>query len=209
LSRGILTIFNSVAPGREADFDGWFQGEHLTERLSIPGFLYGRRHKAVSGAVGYFNFYVTETPAVLASAAYLARVNDPTPRSRAIMSHVFRDMHRTVCRRDYRAGRIRGGMTVAARFATPQDGAVLQATLDDFARDETVSGEVWSSAETGVAASTEEKLRGGDRKIAHCLLVDTLHRERAEAIGEQIAALFPQAEIGVFRVLAQIGDGDA
>ena len=31
---GILAIFNDVAPGREAEFDEWFQGEHLIERLA-------------------------------------------------------------------------------------------------------------------------------------------------------------------------------
>ena len=36
---GILAIFNNVAPGREAEFEEWFQHEHLAERIALPGFL--------------------------------------------------------------------------------------------------------------------------------------------------------------------------
>ena len=55
---GILAIFNNVASGREAEFEEWFQHEHLAERIAVPGFLIGRRHEAVSGQPRYFNFYV-------------------------------------------------------------------------------------------------------------------------------------------------------
>jgi hypothetical protein len=44
---GILAIFNNVASGREAEFEEWFQHEHLG--LAVPGFLMGRRHEVVSG----------------------------------------------------------------------------------------------------------------------------------------------------------------
>ena len=42
---GILAIFNDCRAGHEAEFEAWFQGEHLLERLAVPGFLFGRRHK--------------------------------------------------------------------------------------------------------------------------------------------------------------------
>ena len=53
---GILAIFNNVAPGREAEFEEWFQHEHLAERIALPGFLIGRRHEAVSGAAALLQF---------------------------------------------------------------------------------------------------------------------------------------------------------
>ena len=103
---GILAIFNNVAPGREAEFEEWFQHEHLEERLSVPGFLLGRRHEAVSGEPRYFNFYLTRSVEVLKSAPYLARLDNPTPMTRTIMSAVFKDMIRTVCRRTLRIRRV-------------------------------------------------------------------------------------------------------
>ena len=55
---GILAIFNDCRAGREAEFEAWFQGEHLLERLSVPGFLFGRRHKAISGARRLFQLSI-------------------------------------------------------------------------------------------------------------------------------------------------------
>src|SRR5664279_815718 len=68
---GILAIWNDCAAGHEAEFEAWFQGEHLLERLAVPGFLFGRRHQAISGSSGYFAFYLVEQPVVLTSKPYL------------------------------------------------------------------------------------------------------------------------------------------
>jgi hypothetical protein len=52
---GILAIFNNVARGREAEFEEWFQHEHLHERLAIPDFLPGTmRAGARLRCVNYF-----------------------------------------------------------------------------------------------------------------------------------------------------------
>ena len=41
------------------------------------------------------------------------------------------------------------------------------------------SGEVWIALDPrGMPVSQEEKLRGGDRKIAACLMIDTLRQVR-------------------------------
>jgi hypothetical protein len=113
---GILAIFNNVAPGREAEFEEWFQHEHLAERIAVPGFLLGRRHEAISGQARYFNFYVTQSAEVLKSAAYLGRLDEPTPMTRTVMSEIFKDMIRTVCRRTFRLGAMRGTGVVTVRF---------------------------------------------------------------------------------------------
>jgi hypothetical protein len=89
---GILAIFNNVAPGREAEFEEWFQHEHLAERIAVPGFLVGRRHEAISGQPLYFNFYLTQSVEVLKSAAYLGRLDEPTPMTRTVMSEIFKDI---------------------------------------------------------------------------------------------------------------------
>ena len=122
---GILAIFNNVTPGREGEFEEWFQHEHLQERLDVPGFLLGRRYEVVRGEPNYFNFYVTRSVDVLASAEYRTRLNDPTPMTRLVMSEIFKDMIRTVCRQSFRTGTMRGAFAVAARFAAPPDESAL------------------------------------------------------------------------------------
>lgn len=207
---GILAIFNDCRAGREAEFEAWFQGEHLIERLSVPGFLFGRRHRAISGTSGYFNFYMVETPEVLTSKPYLERLDHPTPMTRTIMSEVFVNMNRTVCRRTARRGRFRGAYVVTARFSQAPDEAALAGVLEKFCADTAVAGgEIWIALDAaGMPVSKEEQLRGGDKKIAGALIVETLYEKDAAAVGAELAKQFPQADIGVFRVLCQIGRGD-
>jgi len=207
---GILAIWNDCRAGREAEFEQWFQGEHLIERLGVPGFLFGRRHKALSGSSGYFNFYLVEQPEVLTSKPYLERLDHPTPMTRRIMSEIFINMNRTVCRRAVRRGSFRGAYAVTARFNEVPDAAVLTALVEELAADTAVAGgEIWIALDPrGMPVSMEEKLRGGDKKIAGALMIDTLYQPDAESIGARLARDFGKADVGVFRVLCQIGRGD-
>ena len=207
---GILAIWNDCRAGRDAELDAWFQGEHLIERLAVPGFLFGRRHQAISGAAGYFNFYLVEQPAVLTSPAYLERLDHPTPLTRKVMSEIFINMNRTLCRRVLRRGAFRGAYAVTARFDTAPEEGALAALLDETVADTNIAGgEIWSAVDpAGQPVSMEEKLRGGDKKIKACLMIDTLHQADAEATGARLATRFADADVGVFRVLCQIGRGD-
>src|SRR6266436_9235969 len=93
---GILAIFNNVAPGREAEFEEWFQHEHLQERLGVPGFLLGRRYEAVRGEPRYFNFYLTRSAEVLNSADYRMRLNNPTPMTPMVTSKISQALLHTL-----------------------------------------------------------------------------------------------------------------
>ena len=209
---GILAIFNNVAPGREAEFEEWFQHEHLAERIAVPGFLLGRRHEAVAGAPRYFNFYLATSSAVLKSPAYLDRLDHPTPMTHTVMSEIFKDMIRTVCDRVFRRGNLRGTGVVTVRFGQQPDQTVLRATIERLIRDPAVAcGEIWLAADKrDFPVSMEERLRGGDRKIEACLVVETLRLPDAEKIAASLAATFPNTEIGVYRLLCDIrADGVA
>jgi hypothetical protein len=207
---GILAIFNNVAPGREAEFEEWFQHEHLAERIAIPGFLFGRRHEAISGQPRYFNFYVTQSIQVLKSAAYLGRLDAPTPMTRTVMSEIFKDMIRTVCHRTFRLGAMRGTGVVTIRFGERPDEAALKAVIETLMQDKAVAcSEIWQAADPlEFPVSMEERLRGGDRKINTCLLVETLRVPDAEQIAVGLGSEFPRTEIGVFRLLCEIRTND-
>jgi hypothetical protein len=206
---GILAIFNDCVAGREAEFEEWFQGEHLQERLAVPGFLFGRRHQAISGSCGYFNFYLVETPAALTSKAYLERLDNPTPMTRKVMSEIFINMNRTICHRTLRVGGFRGAYAVTVRFDDVPDIGGLTRLSDVLVRDPGIAAcEVWTALDpAGQPVSMEEKLRGGDKKIKACLMVDTLYQSDAEEFSRRFAKDFAGAEVGVFRVLCQLGNG--
>jgi hypothetical protein len=66
-------------------------------------------------------------------------------------------------------------------------------------------GEIWQAADPlQFPVSLEERLRGGDRKLETCLLVETLRIPDAEQIAAALATEFPKAEIGVYRLLCEI-----
>ena len=203
---GILAIFNNAGPGREAEFEEWFQHEHLAERIALPGFLIGRRHEAVSGDPRYFNFYVTESVQVLNSAAYLARLDNPTPMTRVVMSEIFKDMIRTACRRTFRLGSMRGIGVIVVRLGTRPDETVLKTASEALMRDKAVACcEIWQAADPlEFPVSEEERLRGGDRRVEACLVVETLREAEAERVAAALGTEFPSAEIGVYRLLCEI-----
>ena len=205
---GVLAIFNDCRAGREAEFEAWFQGEHLLERLAVPGFLFGRRHQAISGSSGYFNFYLVESPDVLTSNHYLERLDNPTPMTRKVMSEIFINMNRTVCRRTLRRGAFHGAFVVTVRFLNDApDAATLATLVEDLVQDSAVAAcEIWDAVDpAGQPVSMEEKLRGGDKKIKACLMVDTLRQADAEKIGVDLSRQFSNSDVGVFRVLCQLG----
>jgi hypothetical protein len=96
------------------------------------------------------------------------------------------------------------------RFSSQPDDAALTKRLDAAVQDTAVAGgEVWIALDpAGMLVSMEEKLRGGDKKIKGALVLDTLRQRDAELLGEQLAKEFSAAEVGVFRVLCQLGRGD-
>jgi hypothetical protein len=177
----------------------------------VPGFLFGRRHQAISGSAAYSNFYLVESPAVLTSKAYLERLDNPTPMTKKIMSEVFLNMNRTLCHRTLRRGGFRGAYAVTVRFNDPPDIEGLTLLANELASDTAIAAcEIWTAVDpAGQPVSMEEKLRGGDKKIKACLMVDTLHQADAEKLGARLAKQFANADVGVFRVLCQLGNGAA
>jgi hypothetical protein len=115
-----------------------------------------------------------------------------------------------VCRRIVRRGSFRGAFAVLARFNQKPNEAALSGTLEELTADTSVGGgEIWVALDAAdMPVSMEEKLRGGDKKIAGALMIDMLYQEDAEAVGAQLAKQYPGADIGIFRVLCQIGRGD-
>ena len=93
---GLLAVWNDIAAEDEAQFNAWYVEEHVPERLGIPGILSARRYRDAASPLSYAAIYDTESIAALASPAYLERLANPTPRTRAIMPR-FRNMTRAAC----------------------------------------------------------------------------------------------------------------
>ena len=75
---GLLMVWTDVPADKEAEFNRWYNEEHLAERLGVPGFLSAARYEAVKGGPKHLAVYELESPAVLQSAAYKKVSANPT-----------------------------------------------------------------------------------------------------------------------------------
>lgn len=100
MTHALLLNWFDLPSDAQAAFDGWHNREHVIERLSIPGFIQGRRYESLERPApkghGYLVIYDADDVQVFASAAYGARLDAPTPLTQRVVPHL-RDLTRTVC----------------------------------------------------------------------------------------------------------------
>jgi hypothetical protein len=98
---GLLLNAMNIAPELEAEFNEWYDKEHIPALAAVPGVLCARRFRGSSGNRTYVALYHLAAPAVVESAEWTqARQTDWTNRLRP---H-FRDHLRLVLRRYARNG---------------------------------------------------------------------------------------------------------
>jgi hypothetical protein len=115
--RGILAIWHDLDPSSMDDFCEWHSREHMPERLSVPGFLLGCRYESVDSSPLVFNYYVTESPAILTSLPYLERLNNPSEWTTRLMP-ALRDVYRAAGHEVANTGSGQGGAIATLRFNT-------------------------------------------------------------------------------------------
>ena len=93
---GCFVGWYDLNAGDENEHDNWHTHEHMIERVAIPGFLRGSRYRAIDGAPRVCIVYQGETLATFTSAAYLARLNNPTRWSTHCLPF-FVGMNRSLC----------------------------------------------------------------------------------------------------------------
>jgi hypothetical protein len=88
---GLLLTITEPRPGLEAEFNAWYDTEHIAERLSISGFLSARRWVAdlKPGEGKYLATYELVTPGVLQTTEYLQHYRNPGPWSRRTLENTI------------------------------------------------------------------------------------------------------------------------
>jgi len=181
---GLLCVMNDIAPACDRrDYEAWYQGDHVPDRLGIPGFLSARRYRRLNGPRAEFlTFYETATPQVLCSAPYLKRLAEPTDWTARIMAH-FRTMSRSICRVALDEGQAGAGgmLALIAQQEAPAMG--LEAQLSAMLKQPGVTRvRIWCADPTATVPSPEEKLRpGGDGSFATIIVVEGTNAEMINA----------------------------
>jgi hypothetical protein len=105
--KGMLLTSMNIDPVHEAEFNRWYDREHLVERVAIEGFLEARRYVAHSGDPKYLCLYSTKTFDVLDSPAYRKALTNPTEWSKTTLPR-FKNMIRAIARITVSRGQGRG-----------------------------------------------------------------------------------------------------
>lgn len=119
--KGMLVTWMDVDPADEADFNLWYDREHLAERVGIEGFLEARRWIADKAPTKYFCTYSTNTFEVLSSPAYKKVLANQTDWSTKHISR-FQNPGRVVGRISISRGVGRGAVLGVVRVRPGPDG---------------------------------------------------------------------------------------
>lgn len=93
---GMLFVASDVGAEDEADFNDWYDREHVEERARIEGFISAARYQSLQGSKRYLGLYRTESLDVFTSPAYKAAFSQQTQWSVTNLGRMLDPMRR-VC----------------------------------------------------------------------------------------------------------------
>jgi hypothetical protein len=137
--KGMLLTSMDIDASDEAEFNQWYDREHLLERVAIEGFLEARRYVAHQGSPKYLCLYSTATLDVLGSPAYRTALASQTDWSKANIAR-FKNMIRAVARITVSRGAGRGAALGIVRLRPAGDKHKLRTALRDQLNPEKLDG---------------------------------------------------------------------
>jgi hypothetical protein len=158
------------------EHDRWHTQEHLPERLSIPGFRRGTRWTATKSGPRYMVLYEVQSLETLASEAYLARLNNPTPWTTRMMPH-YRGMVRGLCTVLGSFGFGQGGAAWLIRFTPDESRAallhrwLLEEALPAVPHTPGLGSAHLLQGAQAAAMTNEQRIRGADRGVGSALIL--------------------------------------
>jgi hypothetical protein len=213
--KGMLLTSMNIDAAHEAEFNRWYDREHLEERVAIDGFLEAHRYVAHDGNPKYLSLYSTETFEVLDSPAYRTALSNQTAWSKANIAR-FQDMIRAVARITVSRGTGRGAALGIVRLR-PADGedrlrAALREQLDPAELDGIISMHLIESDPTLSKPITDDPSAPNPGAGDWFVLIDGTDVGAISAVMQRFsgnAALQPQIiSSGVYRLMWDLGKSD-
>jgi hypothetical protein len=212
--KGMLLTSMDIDPADEADFNRWYDREHLEERVAIQGFIEARRYVAHVGSPKYLCLYSTETIDVLDSPAYRARLANPTDWSKRTLAR-FKNMIRAVARITISRGQGRGAVLGIVRLR-PQAGqeeglrAEMNKRLDPGTLDGIVSMHLIES-DAGLSGPTAEIPSASTGSGDWYVLIDGTNPSAISSVLARFtgtAASATQVSSGVYDLMWDLANSD-
>ncbi|MEQ3553822.1 hypothetical protein WIS52_25385 [Pseudonocardia nematodicida] len=208
-----IAIWNDIDTDFDDEFNEWHTREHMPERVSIPGFLRGRRYEAIDADIAYFTYYELAGPEVLTGGDYRAKLDAPTDWSLKATQR-FRNNIRGVCDDLLVTGVQQGGHLVTARIDLEPGTAPSPAATDRLAALTEVPGVagvrlIRCNPELSGTRTALQK----SRQIAlpeTAVFLDCYRRERAgdvaKLLTDTVAEVFPDrpAVVGTYQLQCEL-----
>ncbi|MFM9972040.1 MAG: hypothetical protein ACKVQK_26970 [Burkholderiales bacterium] len=188
---GLLFLWNDIDPSVDVEYQRWHAMEHVPERVTVPGILAGRRYVKTDGlGQRYFSLYELDSTAVLASPAYLALVDGPTPWSQR-MRVFFSNITRFACHRIASAGSGLGAslLTIRVQGSARENNQTLVANvLGACTAIDGIVAAHWCAIDNGVPSLSWQSSSATSDPYQQVLLVEatdlsTLRAARAKLEG--------------------------
>ena len=78
-AQALITAWTHVAPEHEAEFNAWYDGEHVPGLVGLPGFVLGRRYVCEGATPKYLAWYDTADESVEPGSHFARYIANPTP----------------------------------------------------------------------------------------------------------------------------------
>lgn len=126
---GLLMVYCDVPAAHDAEFNRWYNEEHIPERLAIPGVLNAARYKAVAGGPAYLACYELASPDAWHSEAWQHWLRNPTAWSQrmapsVIATNYIRNLYRRIYPADVPADTAQADMApvlLVGRMSVPAE----------------------------------------------------------------------------------------
>lgn len=214
--KGMLLTSMDIDDANEADFNRWYDREHLQERVAIEGFLEARRYVAHEAEPKYLSLYSTETFEVLDSPAYRTALANQTKWSQENISR-FKNMIRAVARITFSRGQGRGAALGIIRLRPSAGGeaklrSVLEEQLDPARLDRIISMHVIESDPLLSKSLTEDAARPNPGASDWFVLIDATDVNAVPAaaalINDNVALKPLVISSGIYRLLWDIAKSE-
>lgn len=184
-SQAQLCVWTDIDPEGEADFNAWYDREHMEERVAIPGMLWARRYRAQSdGARRYLAIYRTESLGTFTSEPYRAaftRQTDWSNRNFARMRNTQRRVMAVSAEAGFGAGCALALVELAGDAPLPASALDRIAGRADLLRTQLLVPDAGLS--TPLPSET-----ASPRILRRLLLIDTTSGEGAAELCQRLAA---------------------
>ena len=133
----VLTVLVDIDPEMDADFNAWYNQEHVADLLAKPGFLSAARYEALKGGPRYLACYELESVEALQTPEYLEFRRNPSEWTKKISLSVnghsyVRNVHTQIYPQENDVHTLGRGMAPAVQIGRMEVPAEVEAKYNEY-----------------------------------------------------------------------------